>query len=277
MLNPSSLEDLYQTYNAPSWISPDPLEVLSAYPALPDREVAGLIASSLAYGRVRQILQSVEWVLGRIGRSACASLSHASPHELSDLCAGFRHRFTGDEDLRQLLEGIQSVLRRYGSLGACFMAGFRSHHANTLLALSGFVRELRRGSNGRPNSLLPSPDKGSACKRLHLFLRWMVREDRVDPGGWTGIPRSRLIVPLDTHMHRIGLALGLTRRRAADLRTALEITEGFRRIRPDDPVRYDFALTRLGIRRSPEIPAPQGLHAMDPPNSRIGRIWEAGG
>ena len=97
--------------------------------------------------------------------------------------------------------------------------------------------------------LLPSPSAGSACKRLNLFLRWMVRQDNVDPGGWDSVSPAKLIIPLDTHMHRIGRRLGLTPRRQADLRTAIEITEGFRGICPSDPVRYDFALTRLGIRR----------------------------
>ena len=95
---------------------------------------------------------------------------------------------------------------------------------------------------------LPSPDGGSACKRLNLFLRWMVRKDNVDPGIWQSIPASHLIVPLDTHMHRIAKAMGLTSRKQADIQSAIEITGAFSFIRPADPVRYDFALTRLGIK-----------------------------
>ncbi|MCK4410112.1 MAG: DUF2400 family protein, partial [Candidatus Eisenbacteria sp.] len=95
---------------------------------------------------------------------------------------------------------------------------------------------------------LPDPARGSACKRLHLFLRWMVRSDDVDPGGWDAVPASKLIVPLDTHMHRFSLLLGLTDRKQANGRTALEITRAFRSFSPDDPVKYDFSLTRLGIR-----------------------------
>ena len=103
--------------------------------------------------------------------------------------------------------------------------------------------------------LLPFPEKGSACKRLNLFLRWMVRKDRVDPGGWDGVPASKLIVPLDTHMYGITRGLGFTERKSADLRTAIEATAAFRKIAPRDPVRYDFALTRPGIRRDPEAGA----------------------
>ncbi|MCD6487215.1 MAG: TIGR02757 family protein, partial [Syntrophobacterales bacterium] len=107
--------------------------------------------------------------------------------------------------------------------------------------------------NYRGNSLLPSPAKGSACKRLNLFLRWMVRHDDVDPGGWDDISSSKLIIPLDTHMHRICLALGITKRKQADMKTALEITRSFQVMAPHDPVRYDFALTRLGIRKDTDI------------------------
>ena len=105
----------------------------------------------------------------------------------------------------------------------------------------------------KENSLLPCPEKGSACKRFHLFLRWMVRNDAVDPGGWDGISASKLIVPLDVHMHRICMRLGLTSRAQADLKTALEVTGRFRAIVPEDPVRYDFALTRIGIRNDIDL------------------------
>ncbi|MFC1474950.1 TIGR02757 family protein, partial [bacterium] len=109
-----------------------------------------------------------------------------------------------------------------------------------------FVDEIMRGGN-RSCYLTPAPRRGSACKRMNLFLRWMVRRDDVDPGPWTDVPASKLVVPLDTHMHRISSGMGLTSRKQADLKTAIEITDAFRAISPEDPVRYDFALTRLGI------------------------------
>ena len=111
-----------------------------------------------------------------------------------------------------------------------------------------FVKRLNAFTSGKRKHVLACPDKGSACKRLNLFLRWMVREDNVDPGGWNQVPASMLIIPLDTHMHRIGHSFQLTSRKQADMRTALEITKAFREMSPQDPVRYDFSLTRLGIR-----------------------------
>ncbi|MBW2647098.1 MAG: TIGR02757 family protein, partial [Deltaproteobacteria bacterium] len=145
------------------------------------------------------------------------------------------------------------VIERYESLHACFTAYLDENDDTVFPALSGFVKELTTGTNGRRNSLLPSPMLGSACKRLHLFLRWMVRQDDVDPGGWDTVSTSKLVIPLDTHMHRICLALRLTQRKQADMRTAAEITAAFRTITPEDPVKYDFALTRLGIRNDTDM------------------------
>jgi uncharacterized protein (TIGR02757 family) len=159
---------------------------------------------------------------------------------------GFKHRWTADRDVVELLTGLQAVRRSHGSLEACFMEGLGEKAADTRVGLGHLVKALR--ARGGACRMLADPAGGSACKRLHLFLRWMVRKDAVDPGGWDRVPRSLLIVPLDTHMHRVGLALGFTQRKQADGKTALEITEGFRRLCPEDPVRYDFALTRPGIR-----------------------------
>jgi uncharacterized protein (TIGR02757 family) len=154
-----------------------------------------------------------------------------------------------------MLLGARRVIRLYGSLHACFAAGLRETDDTVIPALTDFVKELMGGDVPCDKYLVPEPGRGSACKRLHLYLRWMVRKDAVDPGGWDGIPASKLVIPLDTHMYQIGVALRLTKRNQADLRTALEITNAFREIVPEDPVRYDFALTRLGIREDTDIAA----------------------
>jgi uncharacterized protein (TIGR02757 family) len=247
------LDDLYSRYNRREFVHPDPLEFLYHYEDIRNREIVGLVASSLAYGRVQQILKSVSLVLEQMQPSPYIFLNQASREALLPDFAGFKHRFTTGEDLVSMLLGIKGVIERYGSLHACFAAGMNDCDSTILPAISAFAKELTTEHNGRANSLLPSPTKGSACKRLNLFLRWMVREDEVDPGGWDVVPASKLIVPLDTHIHRICLALKLTKRKQADIRTASEITAAFRTISPDDPVRYDFALTRLGIRKEGDI------------------------
>lgn len=253
MITREGLDELYRLYNRRGFVHPDPLECLYGYDDLRDREVAGLIASSLAYGRVAQILKSTACILERMHPSPFAFLQSGSPNSLLSNFAGFKHRFTTGEELASMLWAVKCVIKRHGSLYACFMAYLNNDDDTVLPALSALVRDLQVHGSGKKNSLLPSPDRGSACKRLNLFLRWMVRQDNVDPGGWLMVPMCKLIVPLDTHMHRICLRLGLTRRRQADMRTAIDITSAFRQIIPEDPVRYDFALTRLGIREDADL------------------------
>ncbi|MDY6904157.1 MAG: TIGR02757 family protein [Thermodesulfobacteriota bacterium] len=243
-----NLEMLYQAYNRRQYVHPDPLEHLYNYPLLQDREIVGLIASALAYGRVVQILRSISWLLDVMGESPYYFLQCNRPRDIQQTLAGFpRHRFAGPDHVTALILGIKHVIETYGSLNECFAAGDRAGAETLMPALSSFVNCLIAGG-GAPGHLLAIPEKGSACKRLHLYLRWMVRTDRVDPGGWEKIGPERLMIPLDTHMHCIGIQLGLTGRQQANWKTAIEITDGFRRLVPDDPVKYDFTLTRFGIR-----------------------------
>lgn len=241
------LEGLYDTYNRRELVYPDPVGFLYAHEDLRDREVVGLIASSLAYGRVAQINRSVSRVL-ELMPSPARFLEDTTPASWGDALAGFKHRFTTGDDVAAMLLGIRRVLGRFGSLGACFAAGLGRDDDTLLPALYAFVEELTTVSGVPGGYLLPSPARGSACKRLNLYLKWMVRRDAVDPGGWDRVPTSKLVIPLDVHMHRISLALGFTRRRQANLRAAVEVTYAFREIAPEDPTRYDFALSRLGIR-----------------------------
>ncbi len=240
------LEALYARCNRPEFIYPDPLAAVLRYRKAPDQEVAGLIAAALAFGNVKQILRSVDAVLECLPQPREALL-RATPARLNECFGGFRHRYSDGADLIALLLGMRRTIRAHGSLQNAFTAKSKPGDATVLPALTSFVEELR-GDAPENNYLLPDPRRGSACKRLMLYLRWMARRDAVDPGPWRGIAPRLLIVPMDTHMHRMALRLGLTRRRSADLRAALEVTAAFRTIAPDDPVRYDFALTRLGIR-----------------------------
>ncbi len=252
--NKEALEQVRRRYNRRRFVHPDPLEFLYDYDDVRDREVVGLVASSLAYGRVEQILGNVSAVLECMPRPA-EFVRRASWKSLRRTFAGFKHRFTTAEEICLMLLGVKRVLSEYGSLHACFAAGLSDAHETVLPALAAFARELAHEAGDERSSLLPCPTRGSACKRLNLFLRWMVRQDAVDPGGWNDVPPSKLIVPLDTHIHRIALALNLTERKQAGMRTALTITAVFRSVAPDDPVRYDFALTRLGIRRDADLGA----------------------
>jgi len=247
-VNIKKLNELYNRYHHRKFVHPDPLEFLYQYQDIRDREVVALLASALAYGRVAQILNSVSSLLEKLGPSPFAFLMRAPRKTLRSDLHDFKHRFTTGEEIADILWGAKKVIREYGSLGRCFAGGMDKHHDNVLPALSTFAKSLNGHGTSQYKFLIPDPERGSACKRLHLFLRWMVRCDNVDPGGWHMVPASKLIVPVDTHMLRIGRHLKLTKRNQADLKTALDITSAFRRITPEDPVRYDFVLTRLGIR-----------------------------
>ena len=249
MVQTQRFESLYEKYNRREFVHPDPLEFLYKYQLLADRELVAMIASALAYGRVAQINASVSTVLTRMGKSPRRFLERSSAGRVESTFNGFVHRFATGKELTRLLTGIREVLACYGSLHRAFSEFVSPHHDTVLPAMSRFCRLIDDAAGGGIGHLLPMPDRGSACKRLNLFLRWMVRKDAVDPGGWDDIPAALLIIPLDVHMHRIGRRLGFTDRKQADIRTALEITSGFRWLTPEDPVRYDFALTRFGIRK----------------------------
>lgn len=245
------LDKIYEQYNRPEFVHPDPLEVLNNYTCLRDREIVALLASCLAYGNVKQILKSLYVVLNGLGSSPFDYLQGASQESIVETFRGFKHRFTTDDELTDLLIAIKRIICACGGLKTCFLSGYSSTHDTVLPALSKFVQTIRSYMQSTSSSsLLPDVEKGSACKRLHLFMRWMVRCDDVDPGGWhDDVSASKLIIPLDVHMHRICYTLNFTHKKQPSMRCALEVTEAFRRIMPLDPVRYDFALTRFGIRK----------------------------
>ena len=207
----------------------------------------GLIASSLAYGNVKQILKSVSKILDKMGYPH-DFLMKSDRNVLSAAFSGFKHRFTAGKDLSDMLLSAKFAIEKYGSLEKCFMSGLKKSDSDIIPALRNFVRNLSLEFDRGENFLLPCPDRGSACKRLNLYLRWMVREDDVDPGGWKHIPRSKLMIPLDIHMWNICRDAGLTDRKQANLKSVVEITAKFAEINPEDPVKYDFTLSRFGIR-----------------------------
>ena len=243
----ASLEAWYRRYNRPEYIHPDPLEVVLEYSDPADQEIVGLIAASLALGRVASILTGVRDVLRRFPEPR-KDLLDLTADQIRGRCAGFVYRFYREGDLSEFLLGIRGCIRSYGSLESCFESGAVGGRDGPGSGAVALARSLR-GSRARLK-MVADPELGSSCKRLHLFLRWMVRRDAVDPGCWHGVDPATLLVPVDTHMLRIAGALGFTSRKQADRRTVEEITEAFRRIRPDDPARYDFSLTRMGIRPS---------------------------
>lgn len=244
--NKSFFEKVYRKYNKRKFIHPDPLEFVYKYNLPQDREVAGFIASSLAYGNVKQILKSVSYVLNVLGPSPADFLLRTKSDRILQAFCLFKHRFTTGHEIADFLINIRKILKEDGSIEKYFLKGYNPSSIN----LENAIYSLARRFNATPTpTLMPNPDKKSPFKRLNLFLRWMIRKDAVDPGVWKKISPSKLIIPLDTHMFQIARKLGITTRKRPDMKTAIEITDFFRKVSPDDPVKYDFALTRTGINK----------------------------
>lgn len=253
----NTLDTFYREYDFRQRMLHDPIEFPHRYRKTGDIEVAAFLASSFAYGKVTLFKPVVEKILNLMGRSPSDFLLNVSIRRESKRFEGIQYRFNKNEDILCLLLMLQTILKEEGSLKNAFMRHYRSADADIGSALAGMVEALLAvntsviyGSNARPAGLLqflPSPAQGSACKRLCLYLRWMVRDRDIDFGIWKEVGKDRLVIPVDTHIMRISRCLGFTKRKAANWKTAVEITRALKQFDPQDPLRYDFALCHHGI------------------------------
>jgi uncharacterized protein (TIGR02757 family) len=251
-----ALDALVHEYEGAADVT-DPVRVLGRYPDPADREIAAFVASALAFGRVQSVVNSVEAVLRVLGAAPARFVRDFSPERDGPRFALLVHRWTRGEDLVALMIVLQHMIRTAGSMERFLAEGLRAGAVDVTGALESFaaracavdVGRAYAGGRRRPGVayFFPRPGAGGACKRLNLFLRWMVRRDGIDPGGWTVVSPAQLIVPLDVHVIRVGRCLGLTRYASPGWLMAAEITASLRQIDPEDPVKYDFALCHLGM------------------------------
>jgi uncharacterized protein (TIGR02757 family) len=253
----SSLDELYVGFDH-LHSATDPVHIVRRFTDPADREVVGFCAAGLAFGRVASVLQSIEALLAVIGPHPAAFVRSFEPAQQKHRFEPLVHRWIRGRDLLALMLILRRMLREHGSIEGFFAAGDNPAAPDVRDALESFSsRALEtdvRAAHGphRParagiGYFFPRPSGGSACKRLNLFLRWMVRKDVVDMGVWTRVSPARLIVPLDTHVIRLGQCLRLTRYRSPGWKMAAEITASLRAIDPVDPVRYDFSLCHVGM------------------------------
>lgn len=247
------LDRLYKKYNLRELIPPDPLQFVYNYRRRSDREIVAFLSGALAYGRVEQIQKSLTNLFDRMGAGPYDFVIAFNKTKRKKLTS-FKHRFTTGDDIADLLTLFRKVLGKYGSLEKYFLVGYDPNDANIIPALTSFCHSLRQmhanihnGRIGGISYLLADPAKCSPCKRLNLFLRWMVRRDDVDPGLWKSVDKSKLVVPVDVHMARLCKILQLYDQKTVSLSAAVAITESFAKIESSDPVKYDFALSRIGI------------------------------
>jgi len=252
------LESLYTTFDQPD-AATDPVHIVRRYAAPEDREVVGFCAAALAFGRVASVLQSIEALLDVMGPHPAEFLRDFKPVRHSRRIEPLVHRWIRGRDLVALLLILQRMLRESGSIEQFFAEGDDPAAPDVGPGLQSFVTRALAMDNlhqayGRPMPkrpgvcyFFPRPSAGSACKRLNLFLRWMVRKDAIDMGVWTSVSPARLVVPLDTHVIRLGHCLRLTRYQSPGWKMAAEITASLRKLNPSDPVRYDFSLCHIGM------------------------------
>jgi uncharacterized protein (TIGR02757 family) len=218
-------------------------------------EIAALVASVLSYGRVENIITDINKIFSLTGQDLRSFTFQAPLKEKARVFSKFKHRFNDGTDIAVLFECVRKAVEDHGSLEGLFIKGFSFEHGSVREALTFFVENLQQYASDTSNPmrksfkyLLPSPAGNSPCKRLNMFLRWMVRkDDGIDFGIWKTIPASHLVVPLDTHLIRAAAKLGLSRRKTTGWRMAEEITNIFKIFSAHDPVKYDFSLCRAGM------------------------------
>ena len=246
------LNELLSTFDFERQRQADPIRFSYGWSSGPDRDVVAVLSALLSYGRAELIGRAITDALSRMGDHPAEAAMADDERAARERFNGFVYRLTRGEDLARLWLGLGAVLRRHGTIGAALPrwdeggADLRS----VMTGLRGAVYEATPGFAYRRafEHFFPAPARGSACKRLNMLLRWMVRgPDQIDFGDWSQLGPERLTMPLDTHIHRIARYLALTDRSQANWATAVEITDTLRAFDPRDPLKYDFALAHLGI------------------------------
>src|SRR5882757_6129220 len=251
-----ALDQLYAGFNHPDSAT-DPIHIVRRFTRADDCEIVGFIAAALAFGRVSSVLQSIERVLAVMGPGPAAYVRRFDARRDGPAFAGIVHRWTREADIVAMLWLLRQMIDRSGSVEGFFLEGYDAGADDIAGALDSFSTRAMaldlKAAYGRVPArpgvcyFFPRPSAGSGCKRLNLFLRWMVRRDALDLGVWTGVSPAKLIVPLDTHVIRVGRCLRLTDYTSPGWRMARDITASLRMLDPADPVKYDFSVCHLGM------------------------------
>ncbi|MCS7018521.1 MAG: TIGR02757 family protein [Cytophagales bacterium] len=237
-------------YNRPAFIAHDPIQIPHRFKQLQDREITGLFAAILAWGQRQTIVRSAEKIVALMGGAPYRFVLYHQPDELAAL-QNFVHRTFNGTDLLYFVHFLRWYYERYESLETAFSNGMTPTDPTVEKGLIYFHRLFfsLEEAPWRTRKHIATPERKSACKRLNMFLRWMVRRDEagVDFGCWQQIRPAQLVCPLDVHVARVATKLGLLKRPRNDWQAALELTANLRRFNPQDPVRYDFALFGIGL------------------------------
>ena len=250
-----NLENHYKTFDRTK-LEPDPLQFLHLFKDERDIEVVGLIASIFAYGNVKQIENTIKKFIFVFDGKPYSFIKNFSLSKKSKKISGIKHRFYSEDDVLKLFFILNKEIKKHKTIKQIFLQGYNISDDNVKNGISNFsnhfinsfIETFGKVSDGI-KFMFPLPEKGSACKRMNLYLRWMVRKDELDFGLWKEIQASKLIIPVDTHIARISSLLKLTKRKNADWKMAEEITSNLKKFDPEDPIKYDFAICHIGIRK----------------------------
>jgi uncharacterized protein (TIGR02757 family) len=251
------LKGLSETYSDRKFLRDDPIYYVHQYKDPADQEIAALISASLAFGNVKAVQASVQKILGLMGASPRAYILSFNPQTEAGRYGDFVHRWVRGGDIVLLMAWLNGVLKKHKSLKALFL---KHHHREDKdikpmleKVTAGILEDLPPLLHARAASrgfryFFPSPKDGSPCKRLNMFLRWVVRpKDGFDLGLWPEIPASKLIIPLDTHIFQFALRHKLSAYKNPRWEMAVEVTEFLKELSPEDPVRYDFPICHHGM------------------------------
>jgi uncharacterized protein (TIGR02757 family) len=250
------LDHLYSAFDLENVVS-DPIWIVRRFRHPADREIVAFCAAALAFGRVQGVLNSIEALVAVMGEHPAEYVRRFEPEVHGAALFPLVHRWTRGVDLVALLWLLRQILERGGSVEGFFAEGLDPNAETVEQAIESFSTRAMALDLTEAYGRVPAkpgvayffsrPSSGGACKRLNLFLRWMVRIDRVDLGLWSRVRPAQLVIPLDTHVIRVGRCLRLTRLITPGWRMAADITTSLRALEPRDPVRYDFSLCHLGM------------------------------
>lgn len=241
------LESIYQSYHKKEYICKDPIYFPHQYNNPIDQEIVGFISAMFAFGKVSSFMKKIDLLLSRLGEKPSEAIASLNDFECEGTAKGIIHRFVNEKEVSSMLQGLRDILKTKGSLKYCFLDGF-SKGMDVFEGLRTLTLPFTTYQKNKAFLIIP-PKPSSPSKRLNMFLRWMVRKDDIDLGLWHEIPKSKLIMPIDVHVSRIARTLGLlpTKRSSVNWRDAVELTNKILVFEPDDPLKFDFALSHFGM------------------------------
>ena len=245
MITKEEIDKLVQTYETKEFFYDDPVGIPNRFSDNKDKEIAGFIASLVAYGRREVFLKKLAKLFEIAQNAPLNYILNFEPKILGD----FNYRFGKPDDFAQIFNILRDLYEKEGGLEELFKYGYENQiNENMFIPVTDYFYSKARDNSAQGfRFMLPDARKGSAMKRMCMYLRWMVRKGPVDFGLWNFMPASDLYIPLDTHVARISREMGLLTRNANDFKSVVELTENLKKFDANDPAKYDFALFGYGV------------------------------